>query len=252
MAMIHDGETLADAYRQDLAAIHDAGYGALARAAAPILLDALRRRQADGGLVIDLGCGSGILALPVADAGYDVLGIDISPAMIDLARSRVPQGRFRVGSLLTAEIPPCIVVAAVGECLNYTFDPANDGRALEALFRRIHQALRPGGLSLFDAAGPGRIPGEGPRQAHAEGDGWAVLVTSEEDERSGFLTRRITSFRRIGDLYRRDHEVHHLRLIQRSEILEQLRILGFRVRVLRAYGALRLPPGLIGFLARKP
>jgi SAM-dependent methyltransferase len=245
-------DTIADAYREDLAAIHDAGFGGLARAAVPVLLDALRRRRAEGGLVIDLGCGSGILAREVAAAGYDVLGIDLSTAMIDLARSRVPHGRFRVGSLLTADLPPCIAVAAVGECVNYTFDPANDQLALEALLRRVHTALKPGGLLLFDAAGPGRVPGGGPRQVHAEGDGWAVLATAEEDARAGILTRRITSFRRVGDLYRRDHEVHRLRLIHRSEILESLRAIGFRVRTLRAYGAFSLPPGLVGFLARKP
>jgi hypothetical protein len=78
-----------------------------------------------------------------------------------------------------------------------------------------------------------------------------VLVTTEEDERAGILTRRITSFRRVGDLYRRDHEVHTLRLIRRPEVLEQLGDLGFRVRTLRAYGDMRLPLGLVGFLARK-
>jgi SAM-dependent methyltransferase len=251
IAMIRSEETTAGGYREDLAAIHDAGFGALAQAAAPVLLDALRRRWADGGLVIDLGCGSGILSRQVADAGYEVLGIDISPAMIDLARSRLPRGRFRVGSLLTADLPPCIAVAAVGEVLNYTFDRSNSPGALESFFHRVHQALRPEGLLLFDAAGPGRVPGGGPRQVHAEGDGWAVLVTAEQDERAGILTRQITSFRRVGDLYRRDHEVHRLRLIRRSEVLEQLRDLGFRVRTLRAYGDLSLPPGLLGFLARK-
>ena len=44
-----------------------------------------------------------------------------------------------------------------------------------------------------------------------------MLVTNEEDRRHRFLTRRITSFRRVGDLYRRDQEVHRQRLIARSE-----------------------------------
>lgn len=243
--------TTADAYREDLAAIHDAGFGGLARAAAEVLLDALRRRRAEGGLVIELGCGSGILAHEVANAGHDVLGIDISTAMIDLARRRIPHGRFRVGSLLTAELPPCMAVTAVGECINYTFDPGNTRRALAALFRRVHRALNPGGLLLFDAAGPGRIPGGGPRLVHAEGDGWAVLVTAVEDARSAILTRRITTFRRVGELYRRDQEVHRLRLFRRSEVVDLLRAIGFRVRTMRAYGAFNLPPGLVGFLARK-
>src|SRR5271170_5383990 len=110
---------MTDAYRDDLAYIHDAGFGGMARAAAPVLIDALRKRGFARGLVVDLGCGSGILSQAMVEAGYDLLGIDISPAMIALARERVPGGTFRVGSLVTVDLPPCIAVAAVGECFNY-------------------------------------------------------------------------------------------------------------------------------------
>lgn len=243
---------MADAYREDLAYIHDAGFGGLATNAAPVLLDALRRRGLASGLVIELGCGSGIFAGEISAAGYDVLGIDISAAMVALARARVPNGQFREGSLLTAELPPCAAVAAIGECFNYLFDGGNTKRGLLGVFRRIHGAIGRGGLFLFDVAEPGRVPGPGPRRTHAEGDGWAVLVTAEEDRRHGLLTRHITSFRKVGELYRRDEEVHRLRLIRRTELLDQLRGIGFRVRILPGYGPLRFARGHVGFLARKP
>jgi 2-polyprenyl-3-methyl-5-hydroxy-6-metoxy-1,4-benzoquinol methylase len=70
------------------------------------------------GLVVDLGCGSGIVSRAVAEAGYEVLGIDISPAMIALAKAHVPGGAFRVASVIATDIPPCIAVAAVGEVFN--------------------------------------------------------------------------------------------------------------------------------------
>jgi hypothetical protein len=79
-----------------------------------------------------------------------------------------------------------------------------------------------------------------------------VLVANEEDRRRRLLTRRITTFRRVGDLYRRDMEVHRQRLLHRSELAAQLRGLGFRVRILRGYGTLRFGKGHIGLLARKP
>jgi SAM-dependent methyltransferase len=241
---------MTDPYREDLAFIHDAGFGGFARAAAPVLLNALRRAKLDRGLVIDLGCGSGILSAAVAAAGYEVLGIDISSAMIELARRQVPGGTFVVGSLLQVELPPCIAVAAVGECVNYLFDESNTDAALEALLRRIFAALCSGGCLLFDASGPGRA--RPPSKGYTEGDGWAVLASAEEDTDSRFLTRRITSFRQVGELYRRDHEVHRLRLLAPAHVAGMLRAAGFRVRVLRGYDERRLSRGWAAFLARRP
>lgn len=241
-----------DAYREDLAFIHDLGFGDMAVSAAGMLLDTLAEAGVTGGTVVDLGCGSGILAERVARAGFDVLGIDLSPAMIALARRRVPDSRFVCGSLLSAEIPPCVAVAAVGECFNYRFDPGHSREALTALFRRIHDALVPGGVFLFDAAEPGRVPDEGSVRTFVDGGDWAVLMTAEEDRAAGTLTRRITSFRSLGDLYRRDDEVHELALHPREELAAGLAEAGFDTRTLSAYGELSLPPGLVGFLATRP
>ena len=67
---------MTDAYRDDLAHIHDVGFGGFAQAAAPVLMEALRGGGIDRGLVIDLGCGSGILSRAIYLAGYDVLGVE--------------------------------------------------------------------------------------------------------------------------------------------------------------------------------
>jgi SAM-dependent methyltransferase len=244
--------TMVEAYRDDLAYIHDAGFGHIARSAGPVLVEDLRRRSVERGLVIDLGCGSGLLSETVATAGFDVLGIDLSPALLAIARQRVPRGRFAVGSVLTAELPPCVAVAAVGEILNFLFDPSNTRESLARLFSRVFGALAPGGLFLFDVAEPGRVPGPGPHKGHAEGEDWAVLWTTEEDREHGLLTRNITSFRKVGELYRRDHEVHRLRLLPRSEVAALLLEVGFEVQILDAYGSLPFAPGHVGFLARNP
>jgi SAM-dependent methyltransferase len=243
---------MTDAYRDDLAYIHDAGFGDFARAAAPVLAEMLRRNGIASGLVIDLGCGSGILSHAISQGGYDVLGIDISDAMVAMARKRVPRGQFEVGSLLTAEFPRSVAVAAVGECINYLFDASNRASSLTRLLRRVHESLVSGGVFLLDIAEPGRVRGNGIARSYFEGDDWAVLVANEEDRQRRLLTRRITTFRRVGDLYRRDMEVHRQRLLHRSELAAQLRGLGFRVRILRGYGTLRFGKGQIGLLARKP
>src|SRR5439155_24360251 len=122
------GQAMASRYHEDLAYIHDVGFGDFARNAAPGLLELLRQRQVVRGLVVDLGCGSGIWARELCNAGYEVLGVDLSEAMLAIARKRVPDAEFRQGSLLSAKLPACAAVTAVGECFNYLFDRRNTTR----------------------------------------------------------------------------------------------------------------------------
>ncbi|MFY9574661.1 MAG: class I SAM-dependent methyltransferase, partial [Blastocatellia bacterium] len=61
-------------YKDDLAYIHDTGFGDFARTAAPGLLEILRTNRIVTGLVVDLGCGSGLWAQALSRAGYEVLG----------------------------------------------------------------------------------------------------------------------------------------------------------------------------------
>src|SRR5215212_2300357 len=144
-----------DWYKEDLAYIHDVGFGDFALKSAPGILEILGRNKIQEGLVVDLGCGSGLWAQELTRARYRVLGIDISGSMIDIARRRVPDAEFRVGSLFETEIPPCNAVTSLGECLNYLFDPDNESQTLVRLFRRIFSALAPGGVFVFDVAEPG-------------------------------------------------------------------------------------------------
>lgn len=236
-------------YRPDLAAVHDSGFGQLASGAAHTLAEMLAGSGISRGRVVDLGCGSGITAGILADAGHDVIGIDMSPAFIELARARVPEGRFEVGSLVDMQFPDCVAVCAIGEVLNYTFDARNDETTRPGLFARIFAALEPGGLFLLDVAGPDRAP-DRPTRTFARDRDWAVLVeTSVQDN---VLTRRITTFRQSGELFRRGDETHSLELVPPGTIEAELCHQGFDVERLDAYGVTRLPPGLHGFAARKP
>jgi SAM-dependent methyltransferase len=204
------------------------------------------------GLVVDLGCGSGLLARELIDAGYSVFGIDISGAMVDLARRRAPGAEFRVGSLFEVEIPPCAAVTAVSEVLNYLFDTENEDWGLGRLFRRVHDALAPGGLFVFDALGPGQVPPGVSKRSFRVKEDWAVLSELEEDAGRGTMERRIVSFRRVGEHYRRDEEVHRVRLYDPPELSAELERAGFRARTMRSYGDFPLGEGHTVFVTRKP
>ena len=93
-------------YREDLAYIHDVGHADFALRSAPGILEVLQENGIPDGLVVDLGCGSGLWARELLGAGYRVLGIDISESMIEIAREKAPGAEFRVGSLFEADIPP--------------------------------------------------------------------------------------------------------------------------------------------------
>jgi SAM-dependent methyltransferase len=238
-------------YRDDLAYIHDAGFLGIAEAAAATFLAALACRGFRSGLVVDLGCGSGAFCEILAASGFDVLGVDLSEGMLTLARKRLPTGRFQHGSLFDVAFEPCVGVASVGECVNYAFDPENGRSSLASLFKRAHAALAPDGVFMLDALSPIHRAGRMATRSWRQGDDWAVLAESDQDPAACTLTRTITTFRKVGDLYRRDDEVHHVRLIEPSEIIEDLRLAGFRVRNLARYGDTALRPGHRAYLATK-
>ena len=89
-----------------------ASYDAVASAYADHLVDELRDGQpfetwlldrvaahADGGPVVEVGCGPGHVTAYLADVGADATGIDLSPGMVAEARRRFPDGSYEVGDL---------------------------------------------------------------------------------------------------------------------------------------------------------
>jgi len=79
------------------------------------------------GLIIDLGCGSGSVAKVLLNSNFDVLGIDSSASLIDIAKERAPKANFAVGSFFDVEFPICVGVVSTSECLNYLVDGEDQG-----------------------------------------------------------------------------------------------------------------------------
>jgi SAM-dependent methyltransferase len=223
-------------YGPDLAYIHHAGFSEFAESAASGLIEILGEHGVRGGLVVELGCGSGILARELTQAGFDVLGFDASPAMIALARETAPSARFAVARLDEADLPPCDAIVAMGEVLNYA--------DFDAVRRLVAKAKT--GVLIFDIAERGAYPPYDERRV--EGDDWSVIAIKESD--GVHLTRRVLTFRADGDTMRRTEEIHHLELYDRGEMTALLREHGFRVRVRRSYGTRRLPKSHAVYVAR--
>jgi SAM-dependent methyltransferase len=82
----------AAAYGQSIAEVYDEWYGGLDTDAAVELLAGL----AGKGPVLELGIGTGRLAVPLAERGFEVCGVDASPAMVDRLRARPGGDRIEV------------------------------------------------------------------------------------------------------------------------------------------------------------
>ncbi|NET06846.1 MAG: class I SAM-dependent methyltransferase [Symploca sp. SIO2B6] len=239
-------------YKQDLAYIHDVGFSDYALKSAPGILEILAQNKILQGLVVDLGCGSGLWVQELTKANYRVLGIDISESMIEIARNRVTDAEFLVESLFKAEIPPCNAVTSIGECLNYLFDSDNDQQTLTQLFLRVYNALNHGGVFVFDILEKRNNIQKTTTKGFTQGENWVVLFDKEEDQQQVILTRRITTFRKVGEYYRRDDEVHQQRLYKATTLAQELEKVGFQVQIRHSYGQYNLPPAHAAFIARKP
>jgi SAM-dependent methyltransferase len=101
-----------------------------------------------GGRLLDVGCGTGKSFLPMLRRGYEVVGVDISPAMVDEAR-RAADG---AADVLVADVRDLPVlgsfdlVTALDDALNYLLTDEELGAALHGIARN----LRPGGMLVFD------------------------------------------------------------------------------------------------------
>ena len=233
-------------YRADLALVHDRGFAHHAERCAPGVLALLEPVR--GGLVLEVGCGSGRLTRHLVDAGHRVVATDASPAMLDLARAAVPEADVRRLTLPDDPLPQADAVVGVGHPLSYLADPDAVRRALVATAR----ALRPGGVLVHDLCDLswGRIRDAAPPYARV-GDDWAIVTRFAVPAPDRFV-RDITTFVRQDDgTWRRDDERHENALLDTSEVPALLAAEGVAAEVGSAIGDAELPPGLVSVTGRR-
>ena len=133
------------------------------------LIDAMAQR---GSRILDAGCGQGRLTGFLTDRGHTVVGFDVDPVLIDIAKEANSDATFYVGDLSTDEIPESDfdLIVSAGNVMGFL---APEGRqpALDHLYR----ALKNGGRAVIAyGSGPGRAWSFPEFFANAETAGFVV------------------------------------------------------------------------------
>lgn len=97
------------------------------------------------GAALDLGCGSGLLGTRIPASATSLTGIDISPAMLELARQRGVYDQLLAGDMtrVMAELPTATFDTAFAACTLYHMAD------LSPIFTQVGRLLKPGGIFAF-------------------------------------------------------------------------------------------------------
>lgn len=236
-------------YGDALALAHHRGFGFHADRCAPGILALLGPVRERGGLVLELGCGSGLLTRHLVDAGHQVIATDASPAMLRLARGHVPgAAEIRRLTLPGDPLPAADAIVSVGHALSYLPDEAAVHQALTA----AASALRPGGVLAIDLCDLRFAAARDLSPTVRRAADWALMTEYSLPAPDRFI-RDITVFTRTsGDCWQRDDEHHENVLIDTSAVPGLLAAHGVDARVAPSFGTEWLPDGLAAIIGTRP
>lgn len=106
--------------------------------------------------VLDAGCGTGRVAIELARRGLDVVGVDLDPAMLDVARSKQPDVPWVHGDLAEVDLGRTFDVVVMAGNVMIFLTPGSEGRVVANLARQVEPggylvagfSLQPGRLDL--------------------------------------------------------------------------------------------------------
>jgi SAM-dependent methyltransferase len=208
----------------------------------------LARHPAPGHRALDLACGSGTLAVMLADDGWDVTGVDRSLAMLALAETKastlLTAGTVRLGAADLRALPftdqegtaAFALTPGAYHLATCTYDSINyllSEAELLACFNGVARALGPGGLFLFDVNTELFLRAVWPPCELDERPGFVQVQISEYTPETMRSTMRLIGF--VGDDthgYTRFEELHTARAYPNETIVRLLARAGMRTEAL--------------------
>jgi SAM-dependent methyltransferase len=178
------------------------------------------------GVLLDLGCGTGLHAIELTRRGYHVVGFDLSLAMLARASDEAHEREARLNFVQ-------------GDMRDMTFDEQFDGvycwgtsfgyfdeEKNAQVISRVHKALRPGGVFLLDVVNRDYIMRQSPSLAWFEGEGCICMDEMQID----WITSRMKVKRTMMMDDGRTKEIEYsIRVYALHELGRVLHEQGFRV-----------------------
>lgn len=203
-----------------LACIYDRINGEAYKPYADMLEEYFRLADINVREVLDLGCGTGGITALLADRGYDMIGLDISPEMLNYARERNAEKNTLLLCQDMCEFELYGTVQAIYssfDCLNYI----TKSKDLKQVFVLARNYLEAGGLFIFDVNTEHRYVNiyDGNSFVY-EFDGVFTVWRSAFNAEKGICEFEIDSFYETEDgLYERDFESQTQKLHTHDEII---------------------------------
>lgn len=208
------------------------------------LKELLREYGVEEGLVLDLGCGTGTMTEILAEAGYDMIGIDRSEEMLEEAmEKRIRSGHeilYLCQDMREFELYGTVrAIVSICDSMNYVL---REEELLGILTSAARNYLDYGGLFIFDLNTEYKYRELLGEQTIAENrEEGSFIWENYYDEETGLNEYGLTLFiKEEGDLYRKYEEEHYQRAYSLDTIKELVERSG--LRLLHIYDAFTHEP----------
>lgn len=186
---------------------------------AEFILSILKENKITEGILLELGCGTGKLMTLLGDAGFDMIGVDNSVDMLQIAREKTsPEFLYLLQDMREFELYGTVkAVVSICDSINYITDKED----LKDVFRLVNNYLDPEGLFIFDFNTIYKYKNVIGETVIAEDrDDVSFIWFNEYDEESHLNDIDLKVFvQEEGDVYRKFQEEH----IQRGYSLEEIK-----------------------------